>query len=159
MRTNVTEAAMTSKLCLLCRCTNNVSVLTVGTLPCDLWRLQRTGGCNCHQSLSSAIELPPPHLPSYWSEYSERMHGMLLCEWESQSGSVWGGGRTGWEGGSERDCSVVVYVSLRSCVGRSAPSRHCCCCQKDRTKDPPCCGPLTPLASQLCYDPTLMECY
>lgn len=43
----------------------------------------------------------------------------------------------GEKGGRERDCSVVVYVSLRSCVGRSAPSRHCCCCEKRQNKGLP----------------------
>lgn len=59
----------------------------------------------------------------------------------------------------ERDCSVVLYVSLRSCVGCLAPSRNCCCCEKDRTKDSPRFGPLIPLPAQQCYDHTLMECY
>lgn len=43
----------------------------------------------------------------------------------------------GEKGGRERDCSVVVYVSLRGCVGRSAPSRHCCCCEKRQNKGLP----------------------
>lgn len=45
--------------------------------------------------------------------------------------------REGGREGGRSDCSVVVYVSLRSCVGRSAPSRHCCCCEKRQNKGLP----------------------
>lgn len=117
---------------------------------------QMARGWNCHKCRSSAVELLPPHLRSNWSEYYEDVRHVALWMGERETGRVWGGGREGRA--RERDCSVVVYVSLRSCVGRSAPSRHCCCCEKERTKDSPCCGPLIPLPAQLCHDHTLMEC-
>lgn len=65
----------------------------------------------------------------------------------------------GEKGGRERDCSVVVYVSLRSCVGRSAPSRHCCCCEKRQNKGLPTIWNPYTLSAQLCCDHTLMECF
>lgn len=34
----------------------------------------------------------------------------------------------------EGESSVVVHVSLKSCVGRSAPSRNCCYCGKKKRK-------------------------
>lgn len=50
--------------------------------------------------------------------------------------ALWMGERAieSMRGRERRDCSVVVYVSLRSCVGRSALSRHCCCCEKRQNK-------------------------
>jgi len=125
MRADVSEALSTCKLCVLFHHTNNVSVC-LSVLLCDPWRLWRTRSWNCHQCRCSAVELPLPHLLIDHS--IRRMYGILLCEWEREPESGWGGGREGREGGRQRDCSVVVYVSLRSCVGRSVPSRHCCCC-------------------------------
>lgn len=53
------------------------------------------------------------------------MQGMSLSEWERE----------------EEGSSVVVHVSLKSCVGRSAPSRAIV--KKGRTKDSPCEGSVT----------------
>lgn len=60
---------------------------------------------------------------------------MSLFEWEREPVACKRG--EGANEGREWDCSVVVYVSLRSCVGRSAPSRHCCCCEKRQNKGLP----------------------
>lgn len=50
--------------------------------------------------------------------------------------SLNGRGRCQGEG-EEEGSSGVVYVSLKSCVGRSAPSRHCCYCEKRQNKGLP----------------------
>lgn len=156
MRTDVSKALSTCKLCALCHYTNNLSVLfhfccflifkdSTNDTRLELSQMQEL--CSWTPTTSSPLKLIGV------------LRGCTACcsvNGRERQGEYEGEGGEGRA--RERDCSVVVYVSLRSCVGRSAPSRHCCCCEKERTKDSPCCGPLIPLPAQLCHDHTLMEC-
>lgn len=156
MRIDVSEAVSTCKLCLLCRSTNKCPCFDSArcfVISEDIGELEAAIVTN-----AGALQLNSHHLVSTHIDRRIKRGCKACCSVNGRErrGEYEGEGE---KGGRERDCSVVVYVSLRSCVGRSAPSRHCCCCEKDRTKDSPCYGPLIPLPAQLCCDHTLMECY
>lgn len=85
---------------------------------------------------AGALQLISHHLISSHIDRSIKRGCMACCSMNGRESQREYEGE-GEKGGRERDCSVVVYVSLRSCVGRSAPSRHCCCCEKRQNKGLP----------------------
>ncbi len=106
----------------------SLSWMSVGCL----WSLKTVK--NFRVQLSSALELCnwTPSTSSPLTSIRVFRPGVLHV-------ALWMGERAveSMRGRERRDCSVVVYVSLRSCVGRSALSRHCCCCEKRQNKGLP----------------------
>lgn len=116
--------------CLLCLC-----------FDCQwaaLWSLKtvkRTQGCNCRRALELWNGTPTTSSPlASIGVLREGVWHVALWMGEGARESKRGRER---HGGRERHCSVVVYVSLRSCVGRSSPSHRCCCCEKRQNKGLP----------------------
>lgn len=150
MGTDVTEAGIKGSMhaLFLCISANSFSVVTVSGSLCDL--SNKTPGSQLSGSI--ATELLTPHLLRHQSEY-RRGRAAWPCEWEIV---CTGGGSAA----RERHCSVVVYVSFSSCVGRTSFLTPLLLWGKNQNKGVPM--PRNRLyicRLQLCYDHTLTECY